>query len=144
MPLTNRTRRILRARKRGYSVEHIAAKEGISERTVYRALSSPAFQKSLAVQLATVAQRRLRNADLADDLAHRVLTVILDRMKVGEKITLTPKDIAYLGKFSHVQYELGAAYLNDATQGGIYPGLLTASVVGHSFVEKVRGLLCFG
>lgn len=122
MPQKPLTRRIQRARKSGKSVTQIAAKEGVSERTVQRAISSKAFQQQLVVQLVKTAETRLNNAKKADEIASIVLDNTLQALKnpkKGEKgPKLTMKDVADLGKFSHLQHEQGADYLKDAIKRG--------------------------
>lgn len=121
MPQTPLKRRIQRARKRGKSVAAIAAKEGVSERTVQRAISSKEFQQQLAVKLVVTAERRLNNSDKADRIAEKALTQLLEDMndpKVKKKPKLTMKDIADLGKFSHLQHEQGVEYLKESIKRG--------------------------
>lgn len=115
-------RRIQRARKSGKSVAAIASKEGVSERTVQRAIAGKAFQQQLVVQLTRTAETRLNNAKKADEIAAIVLENTLQSLKTpkkGEKPPkLTMKDVADLGKFSHLQHEQGAEYLKDAIKRG--------------------------
>lgn len=122
MPQSPLKRRIQRARKSGKSVTQIAAKEGVSERTVQRAISSKAFQQQLVVQLAKTAETRLNNAKKADEIAAIVLDNTLTALKSDDKKVpkpkLTMKDIADLGKFSHLQHEQGADYLKESIKRG--------------------------
>lgn len=112
-------RRIQRARKAGKSVTQIAAKEGVSERTVQRAISGKAFQQQLAVQLTKTAETRLSNAKKADEIASKVLDRTLEALKDPKsKLKLTMKDVADLGKFSHLQHEQGVDYLKESIKRG--------------------------
>jgi len=119
MPQRAITRRIQRARKSGKSVTQIAVKEGVSERTVQRAISGKAFQQQLAVQLTKTAEVRLTNAKKADEIASKVLDRTLAALKdPTSKLRLTMKDVADLGKFSHLQHEQGVEYLKESIKRG--------------------------
>lgn len=119
MAQTPRTRRVQRARKRGMPIKEIADKEGISERHVLQLCSGKAFQKSLAVSLQRTAMKRISNGAFSDRIAEAMLRKIWKEVTDPKsKARFTPKDIADLGKFSHLQHEQGVEYLKESIKRG--------------------------
>lgn len=108
----NRRRRIQARVRKGMTVKEIAAEEKVSEQTVRKALSSTLFRKSLAVRLATQADRRIRNSETADKIIEKQLEKILtDAASKDSKVKLTARDLSELGKLSAAQHEQGTQYL---------------------------------
>lgn len=119
MAQTPRTRRVQRARKQGMPVKDIADKEGISERQVLKLCSGKAFQKSLAASLQQTAMKRISNGAFSDRIAEAMLKKLWKEVTDPKsKARFTPKDIADLGKFSHLQHEQGVDYLKDSIRRG--------------------------
>ncbi len=119
MPQTPRTRRVQRARKQGVAVKDIADKENISERQVLRLCSGKAFQKSLAASLQRTAAKRISNGAFSDRIAEAMLKKLWKEVNDPKcKVRFTPKDIADLGKFSHLQHEQGVEFLKESIKRG--------------------------
>ncbi len=119
MAQTPRTRRVQRARKRGTPIKDIADKEGISERQVLQLCSGKAFQKSLAASLQRTAMKRISNGAFSDRIAEAMLKKLWKEVTDQKsKVRFTPKDIADLGKFSHLQHEQGVEFLKESIKRG--------------------------
>lgn len=116
----NRRRRIQARIRKGLTVKQIAAEERVSEQTVRKAISSTHFRKSMAVRLATQADRRIRNSELADQIIEKRLAAILqDAHSPHPKLKITARDLAELGKLSAAQHEQGTAYLKKTIDRAI-------------------------
>jgi len=119
MSQTPRTRRVQRARKQGMRVKDIADKEGISERQVLQLCSGKAFQKSLAASLQRTAMKRISNGAFSDRIAEAMLKKLWKEVTDSKsKARFSPKDIADLGKFSHLQHEQGVEFLKESIKRG--------------------------
>jgi hypothetical protein len=71
-----RRKRIQRARKRGLTVDEIAAREAVSTRTVERILSGRRFQQTLSQLCPRIAVQRLLHSDRLDQIIERELRVL--------------------------------------------------------------------
>ena len=71
-----RRKRVQRARKRGLIVAEIAAREGVSTRTVERILSGRRFQQTLSQLRPQIAVRRLVHSKRLDQIIKRELRVL--------------------------------------------------------------------
>lgn len=119
MSQTPRVRRVQRARKQGMRVKDIADKEGISEHQVMHLCSGKAFQKSLAASLQRTAMKRISNGAFSDRIAEAMLKKLWKEVNDPKsKARFTPKDIADLGKFAHLQHEQGVEFLRESIKRG--------------------------
>src|SRR5262245_26986539 len=71
-----RRRRIQRARKRGMTVGEIAAREGVSTRTIERILSGRRFQQTLIELRPQMAVRRLMRTNRLEQIIEKELRVL--------------------------------------------------------------------
>ncbi len=108
-------------RKKGVPVKQIAAREGVSERTVAYAISGKAFQKSLAIERIKNGNLSMQNAGRTVRVMSKLLTEVerrVDDEKFLKKMKISPKDLADLAKVSHLQQEQANELLKDAIKGG--------------------------
>src|SRR5215467_11779536 len=71
-----RRRRVQRARKRGLTVGAIAAREGVSTRTIERILSGRRFQQTLIQLRPQIAVQRLMRTGRLDQIIEKELRVL--------------------------------------------------------------------
>jgi transcriptional regulator with XRE-family HTH domain len=102
-----RRQRVQRARKRGMTVGAIAAREGVSTRTVERILSGRRFQHTLIQLRPQLAVRRLMHSNQLDRIIEKKLRVLEASHGVGLRI----RDLIDLSHFAAVEYHRGLALL---------------------------------
>ena len=109
-----RRQRVQRARKRGVTVAAIAAREGVSTRTVERILSGRRFQHTLLQLRSQLAVRRLVRGHRLDHIIEQELRVLETAQATADPIQgmrLRIRDLVDLARLSALQHTQGLALL---------------------------------
>jgi transcriptional regulator with XRE-family HTH domain len=109
-----RRQRVQRARKRGLTVAEIAAREGVSTRTVERILSGRRFQQTLIQLRPQLAVRRLVRTNRLDHIIEKELRVLETAQATADPaqvMRLRIRDLVDLARLSALQHKQGLALL---------------------------------
>jgi transcriptional regulator with XRE-family HTH domain len=109
-----RRQRVQRARKRGFTVAAIAAREGVSTRTVERILSGRRFQQTLIQLRPQLAVRRLVRGNRLDHIIEKELRVLETAQATADPaqgMRLRIRDLVDLARLSALQHKQGLALL---------------------------------
>ena len=102
-----RRKRVQRARKRGLTVGEIAAREGVSMRTIERILSGRRFQQTLLQLRPQLAVRRLVYTGRLDQIIEKELRVLETAQSAdpAKGIGLSIRDLIDLTRLSALQQD---------------------------------------
>jgi transposase len=112
----SRRKRVQRAIKRGLTVVEIAAREGVSTRTIERIVSGRRFQGTLLQLRPQLAVRRLMDASLIGQIQEkelRVLKTAHSKAGPGEGIGLRVRDLVDLARLADLLRQQAEVLLGD-------------------------------